>query len=76
MDVCISPTSSWLAGRTVVIAVPSVLTVPTQTVFQVYFAVQMQRDVKVGKLSNDIYTQQAVEMLAALRKLGEKVCPS
>ena len=34
---------------------------------------QMQRDVKVGKLSEDIYTQQAVEMLAALRKLGEKV---
>lgn len=34
---------------------------------------QMQRDLKVGKLSEDIYTQQAVEMLAALRKLGEKV---
>ena len=27
----------------------------------------------MGKLSEDIYTQQAVEMLAALRKLGEKV---
>lgn len=33
----------------------------------------MQRDVKVGKLSEDIYTAQAVEILAALRKLGEKV---
>lgn len=33
----------------------------------------MQREVKVGKLSDDIYTQQAVEILAALRKLGEKV---
>lgn len=34
---------------------------------------QMQRDVKVGKLSEDVYTAQAVEILAALRKLGEKV---
>ena len=33
----------------------------------------MQRDVKVGKLSEDVYTSQAVEILAALRKLGEKV---
>jgi len=33
----------------------------------------MQRDVKVGKMSQDMYTQQAVEILAALRKLGEKV---
>ncbi len=33
----------------------------------------MQRDVKVGKLSEDVYNQQAVEILAALRKLGEKV---
>ena len=33
----------------------------------------MQRDVKVGKLSEDVYTAQAVEILAALRKLGEKV---
>ena len=44
-----------------------------KTVSKWCFAVQMQRDVKVGKLSDDIYTQQAVEMLAALRKLGEKV---
>ncbi len=28
---------------------------------------------KVGKLSEDVYNQQAVEILAALRKLGEKV---
>ena len=34
---------------------------------------QMQRDVKVGKMSDDVYTAQAVEILAALRKLGEKV---
>ena len=33
----------------------------------------MQRDVKMGKVSGDTYTQQAVEILAALRKLGEKV---
>ncbi len=33
----------------------------------------MQRDTKVGKLSEDVYNQQAVEILAALRKLGEKV---
>lgn len=33
----------------------------------------MQRDMKVGKLSEDVYNQQAVEILAALRKLGEKV---
>ena len=33
----------------------------------------MQRDLKVGKISEDLYTMQAVEILAALRKLGEKV---
>ena len=33
----------------------------------------MQRDLKVGKMSEDVYTTQAVEILAALRKLGEKV---
>ena len=37
------------------------------------FLPQMQRDVKIGKMSQDAYTQQAVEILAALRKLGEKV---
>ena len=33
----------------------------------------MQRDLKVGKLPQDVYNQQAVEILTALRKLGEKV---
>jgi hypothetical protein len=33
----------------------------------------MDRDVMVGKLSKDVYTQQKVEILTALRKLGEKV---
>ena len=32
-----------------------------------------QRDVKLGKVSQDSYTQQAVEMLSALKKLGETV---
>lgn len=33
----------------------------------------MDRDVMVGKLSRDMYTQQKMEILTALRKLGEKV---
>ena len=33
----------------------------------------MDRDVMVGKLSRDVYVQQKVEILTALRKLGEKV---
>ena len=33
----------------------------------------MQRDVKMGRISQDVYTQQSIEILAALRKLGEKV---
>ncbi len=33
----------------------------------------MQRDAKIGKISQDIFVQQKVEILAALRKLGEKV---
>lgn len=33
----------------------------------------MDRDVIVGKLARDVYTQQKVEILSALRKLGEKV---
>lgn len=33
----------------------------------------MDRDVMVGKLPRDVYTQQKVEILTALRKLGEKV---
>lgn len=34
---------------------------------------QMDRDVIVGKMSRDVYTQQKMEILTALRKLGEKV---
>ncbi|XP_024231447.1 protein LZIC isoform X1 [Oncorhynchus tshawytscha] len=34
---------------------------------------EMDRDVMVGKLSRDVYTQQKVEILTALRKLGEKL---
>ncbi|KAM9855712.1 protein LZIC isoform 1-T2 [Aulostomus maculatus] len=32
---------------------------------------EMDRDVIVGKLSRDVYTQQKMEILTALRKLGE-----
>ncbi|ELR58564.1 Protein LZIC [Bos mutus] len=34
---------------------------------------QMDRDLMVGKLARDLYTQQKVEILTALRKLGEKL---
>lgn len=34
---------------------------------------QMQRNLKMGKISQDVFTQQSIEILAALRKLGEKV---
>ncbi|XP_074465542.1 protein LZIC isoform X2 [Larus michahellis] len=33
----------------------------------------MDRDLIVGKLGRDLYTQQKVEILTALRKLGEKL---
>ncbi|TNN87670.1 Protein LZIC [Liparis tanakae] len=33
----------------------------------------MDRDVIVGKLPRDVYTQQKMEILTALRKLGEKL---
>uniref|UniRef100_H3AAQ5 Leucine zipper and CTNNBIP1 domain containing n=1 Tax=Latimeria chalumnae TaxID=7897 RepID=H3AAQ5_LATCH len=36
---------------------------------------EMDRDVMVGKLPRDNYTQQKVEILTALRKLGEKLTP-
>lgn len=39
----------------------------------VYLDPQMQRDLKTGHLSQAVYTQQAVEILTALRKLGEQV---
>ncbi|KAM9176025.1 protein LZIC isoform 2-T4 [Mergus octosetaceus] len=35
----------------------------------------MDRDLMVGKLGRDLYTQQKVEILTALRKLGEKLTP-
>lgn len=34
---------------------------------------EMDRDLMVGKLSRDVYTQQKLEILTALRKLGEKL---
>eukprot|EP01080_Neovahlkampfia_damariscottae_P005564 gene5564-9382_t len=34
---------------------------------------QLQRDVKLGKISQTIVTQQTVEILSALKKLGEKL---
>lgn len=34
---------------------------------------EMDRDLMVGKLERDLHTQQKVEILTALRKLGEKV---
>ncbi|KAF4795549.1 Protein LZIC [Turdus rufiventris] len=33
----------------------------------------MDRDLMVGKLPRDLYTQQKLEILTALRKLGEKL---
>ena len=33
----------------------------------------MQRNLKMGKISQGTYTQQSIEILTALRKLGEKV---
>uniref|UniRef100_UPI00398E6488 protein LZIC isoform X1 n=1 Tax=Pristiophorus japonicus TaxID=55135 RepID=UPI00398E6488 len=36
---------------------------------------EMERDVIVGKLPRDVYTQQKVEVLTALRKLEEKLSP-
>ncbi|XP_067826447.1 protein LZIC isoform X1 [Heptranchias perlo] len=36
---------------------------------------EMERDVIVGKLPRDVYTQQKVEVLTALRKLEEKLTP-
>ncbi|KAL9971081.1 hypothetical protein ACROYT_G023567 [Oculina patagonica] len=36
---------------------------------------EMQRDLKTGHLSQAAYTQQAVEILTALKKLGEQLKP-
>ncbi len=35
---------------------------------------EMERDVKIGKISKEQQTEQKVEILTALRKLGEQVC--
>nr|XP_019831498.1 PREDICTED: protein LZIC [Bos indicus] len=40
---------------------------------QLIHLLQMDRDLMVGKLARDLYTQQKVEILTALRKLGEKL---
>lgn len=34
---------------------------------------QLQRDVQLGKIGADVATQQKVEILTALQKLGEQV---
>uniref|UniRef100_A0A3B5R525 Leucine zipper and CTNNBIP1 domain containing n=1 Tax=Xiphophorus maculatus TaxID=8083 RepID=A0A3B5R525_XIPMA len=36
---------------------------------------EMDRDMMVGKMSRDVHTQQKMEILTALRKLGEKLTP-
>jgi len=36
---------------------------------------QLQRDVKIDKLSQDLYVEQTLEILAALRKLGDTLRP-
>ncbi|PWA30996.1 hypothetical protein CCH79_00010657 [Gambusia affinis] len=36
---------------------------------------EMDRDVMVGKMSREVHTQQKMEILTALRKLGEKLTP-
>ena len=45
--------------------------------FFVYFLTkfQVERDAKIGKLSADTAMQQKVEILAALKKLGESLAP-
>lgn len=41
----------------------------------IMFLPQIRRDEKVGKLSGDVSTQQSVEILTALKKLGESLTP-
>lgn len=38
-------------------------------------SVKVERDVKIGKVSKVDYVQQAVEILTALKKLGERLKP-
>ena len=40
---------------------------------QTLFKPEMERDVKIGKITKDQQTEQKVEILAALRNLGEQV---
>lgn len=37
--------------------------------------VQLQRDAKIDKLAHDAYVEQSLEILAALRKLGDTLRP-
>ena len=37
---------------------------------------QVERDAKIGKLGSDLAKQQKVEILSALKKLGEQLNPS
>jgi len=37
---------------------------------------ELQRDQSLGKISQDLYSQQAVEILTALKKLGETLTPN
>lgn len=37
---------------------------------------EMERDVLIGKISKDVQTDQKLEILTALRKLGDQVCGS
>ena len=45
----------------------------TDIIINPFYSLQMQRDLKTGHLSQTAYTQQAVEILTALKKLGEQV---
>lgn len=36
---------------------------------------QIERDAKIGKIAQDVASQQKVEILVALKKLGETVTP-
>ena len=42
-------------------------------IFVKSFCFQIERDAKISKLSPELYVQQKVEILIALRKLGESL---
>ena len=44
-------------------------------VYFTFHVTQVQRDEKVGKLGKEISTHMIVEILTALRKLGEELSP-